>query len=94
MKSEVVPELTRISSKGQVVIPAKVRNKLGLKPGSFLAILTRPEEDVVVLKKVDDKSLQVDLMLFHEVEKAWKEIRQGKYRKASRERFLEELQTW
>ena len=68
MKSEAVPELTRISSKGQVVIPARVRNKLGLKAGSLFAILTRPESDVVVLKKVDDKRLKVDLMLFREVE--------------------------
>ena len=37
---------------------------------------------------------QVDLMLFREVEKAWEEIREGKVRKATSERFLEELQTW
>jgi len=94
MASQNVPELTRISSKGQVVIPTRVRNRLGLKPGSLFAILTRPESDVVVLKKVDSKSLQVDLELLREVENAWKEIAQGKARKASRERFLEELQTW
>ncbi len=94
MASESVPELTRISSKGQVVIPARVRSKLGLKPGSLFAILTRPESDIVVLKKVDNKTLQVDLELLLEVEKAWKEIARGKTRKASRKRFLEELQTW
>ncbi len=94
MASESVPELTRISSKGQVVIPARVRSKLGLKPGNLFAILTRPESDIVVLKKIDNKTLQVDLELLREVEKAWKEIAQGKARKASRKRFLEELQTW
>jgi len=94
MASERVPELTRISSKGQVVIPARVRSRLGIKPGSLFAILTRPESNIVVLKKVDDKSLQVDLELLREVEKDWKEIAQGKARKASRKRFLEELQTW
>ncbi|MGD0424554.1 MAG: AbrB/MazE/SpoVT family DNA-binding domain-containing protein [Candidatus Bathyarchaeia archaeon] len=93
MHPETVPELTRISSKGQVVIPAKVRSKLGLKAGNIFAILTSPKSNVVVLKKVDDKKLQADLMLFREVEKAWEEIREGKMRKASRRRFLEELQT-
>ena len=94
MASQNVPELTRISSKGQVVIPARVRSRLGLKPGSVFAILTRPESGIVVLKKVDNKTLQVDLGLLREVEKAWKEIAQGKAKKASRKRFLEELQTW
>jgi AbrB family looped-hinge helix DNA binding protein len=94
MASEIVPELTRISSKGQVVIPARVRNRLGLRPGNLFAILTRPESDMVVLKKVDNKTLQADLTLLREVEKAWKEITGGKTRTASRKRFLEELQTW
>jgi AbrB family looped-hinge helix DNA binding protein len=94
MASESVPELTRISSKGQVVIPARVRSRLGLKPGSLFAILAQPESDIVVLKKVDNKTLQVDLGLLREVEKAWKEIAQGKAGKANRKRFLEELQSW
>ena len=73
MTSQDVPDVTRISSKGQVVIPARVRSKLGLKAGNLFAILTRPDSNVVVLKKVDSKSLQVDLELFREIEKAWKE---------------------
>lgn len=77
-----------------MVIPVGVRSKLGLKPGSLFAILTRPGSDIVVLKKVDNKTLQVDLTLLREVEKAWKEVANGKARKASRKRFLEELQTW
>jgi AbrB family looped-hinge helix DNA binding protein len=89
-----IPQLTRVSSKGQVVIPARVRSRLGLKAGSLFAVLTRPDSDVVVLKKVDSKSLQADLQLFHDVEKAWKEIAQGRTRRASKERFLEEIQTW
>jgi AbrB family looped-hinge helix DNA binding protein len=93
MASESVPELTRISSKGRVIIPARVRSRLGLKSGNLFAILTRPESGIVVLKKVDNKALQVDLVLLREVEKAWKEIAQGKARKAGRKRFLEELQT-
>lgn len=94
MASDEVPELTRISSKGQVVIPASVRNKLGIKAGVVFAILTQPKSGVVVLKKVDSKSLRVDLELFRDIEKAWKEIEKGKARRASKRRFLEELGTW
>ena len=94
MKPQTVPELTRISSKGQVVIPARIRNRLHIKAGGVFAILTQPRSGIVILKRVDSKSLRVDLSLFREIEKAWREIEQGKARRASTRRFLEALQTW
>jgi len=94
MRSETVPELTRMSSKGQVVIPSRVRHKLGIEAGTVFAILTPRRGNVVVLKKIDSKSLQADLRIFREVEKAWREIERGQARRASRKRFLEELKTW
>ncbi len=94
MKSRDVPELTRVSSKGQVVIPARVRNRLGIRAGGVFAVLSQPKAGVVVLKKVDDRSLQIDLELFREIERAWKEIETGKARKASKSQFLDELRTW
>jgi len=94
MSAQDVPELTRISSKGQVVIPSRVRKKLGIEAGSVFAILTPRKGNVVVLKKIQSKSLQADLRIFREVEKAWREIERGQARRASRKRFLEELETW
>lgn len=94
MKREDVPELTRISSKGQVVIPARVRERLGIKPGSVFAILTSRRGSLVVLKRLESRSLQVDLQTLREVERAWREIERGRARRATRERFLEELKTW
>jgi len=43
-------ELTRLSSKGQVVIPQHVRDKLGLKEGETFVVLGK--EDMIILKKV------------------------------------------
>jgi AbrB family looped-hinge helix DNA binding protein len=94
MRSEDVPELTRISSKGQVVIPSRVRHRLGIEAGSVFAILTSRKDGIVVLKKVNSKSLQADLRIFREVEKAWREIERGEVRRAARNSFLEELETW
>ena len=86
-------ELTRISSKGQVVTPSRVRQKLDIETGSVFAILT-PRGNVIVLKKIDNNSLQADLRILREVERAWREIEHGQARRASRKRFLEELETW
>jgi hypothetical protein len=43
---------------------------------------------------VVSKSLPADLGLLRELQVAWEEIARGKAKKASKERFLEELQTW
>jgi len=44
-------EITKISSKGQVVIPLKIRNQLNIDEGSILAVDTANE--MIVLKKID-----------------------------------------
>ena len=43
-------EMTRVSSKGQVVIPGLIRQRLGLTGGSRLLVFG--EGDTIVLKKV------------------------------------------
>ena len=42
-------ELTKMSSKGQVVIPLDVRKRLDLRDGETLAVSTK--DDLVVLKE-------------------------------------------
>lgn len=41
---------TKLSSRGQVVIPEEIRNRLGLKPGARFVVLG--EGDVVILKVI------------------------------------------
>ncbi len=47
--SEVV--ITKLSSKGQIVIPKNLRELLGLEPGELFAMFG--EGDTLVLKKLD-----------------------------------------
>ncbi len=42
---------TKLSSKGQVVIPEDVRKELGLEPGTQFVVMG--EGDVVILKKIE-----------------------------------------
>jgi AbrB family looped-hinge helix DNA binding protein len=59
---------TKVSSKGQVVIPANVRKAASLKKGE--KILAIAIDDTVILKKIVDKS-------FHETLKPiWEKARQ------------------
>ena len=46
---------TRLSSKGQVVIPEEVRQRLGLRPGVEFVVVG--EEDVVILKAISPPSI-------------------------------------
>lgn len=51
MKMETVKvETTTLSSKGQVVLPQNVRERLGLKEGSKFFVMA--EEDTVILKAI------------------------------------------
>ena len=48
-------ETTKMSSKGQIVIPEEIRNKLGLKAGDKFLVVG--EKDVVILKALSAPSL-------------------------------------
>lgn len=52
---------TRLSSKGQVVIPEEIRDRLGLKAGVEFVVLG--ERDVVILKSIAPPAMQD----FHEL---------------------------
>ena len=47
---------TRMSSKGQVVIPEEIRKRLGLKAGSQFVVVG--EKDTVILKTISPPSLE------------------------------------
>jgi AbrB family looped-hinge helix DNA binding protein len=47
---------TKMSSKGQVVIPEKIRNALGLKAGSKFVVVGK--DDVVILKMITPPSME------------------------------------
>lgn len=67
-------EITKISSKGQIVIPLKIRAQLGIEEGSILAV--EQVNDVVILKKVD-----IDLV--KQFKKSLKDLKLGKIKKVA-----------
>lgn len=49
-------ETIKISSKGQVVIPQKIREQLKIKEGSIIAVDV--VKDAIVMKSIDDDLLR------------------------------------
>ena len=50
------PATTKLSTRGQVVIPEEIRNRLGLEPGAKFVVIG--EGDVVVLKTLAPPKLE------------------------------------
>jgi len=44
-------EITKMSSRGQIVVPRGIRNELEMKEGTFFAILG--SKDTIILKKLE-----------------------------------------
>jgi AbrB family looped-hinge helix DNA binding protein len=85
-------EFTRISSKGQVVIPLDVRKRLSLKDGEHLAVSTK--DDLIVLKKINEKMSKEDIATLDVIKEAWKDIEEGRCKKMSQDEFLSEIKKW
>jgi AbrB family looped-hinge helix DNA binding protein len=62
---------TKLSSRGQVVIPEEIRQRLGLEPGAQFVVLG--DADTVVLKRIQPPSLKEFDALLVRARKAAKE---------------------
>jgi AbrB family looped-hinge helix DNA binding protein len=84
--------ITRMSSKGQIVIPAEMRAEI--QEGEKLIILKN--EDQFIMKKADslDKNFKEDLEFAHRTEEAWKRYEKGEFKEMKAEDFLKELEKW
>lgn len=67
------PATTKLSSKGQVVIPEEVRNRLDLKPGAQFVVVG--DRDVVILKLIQTPDMSEFDDLVRRARKAAKEAR-------------------
>ncbi len=66
----VKPSTTKLSSRGQVVIPEEIRNRLGLEPGDQFVVVG--EGNVVVLKTLQPPNVKEFKALLDKVQKAAK----------------------
>jgi AbrB family looped-hinge helix DNA binding protein len=81
--------LTRMSSKGQIVIPSELRGDL--KEGEQLLIIK--DEGRIMLRKVESltEKMKEDLEFAKRTEEAWQQIDNGNCTSYSKEAFLKKL---
>lgn len=90
---EQAPELTRVSSKGQLVIPTDIRKQLRIHEGDVFAAASF-DHNLMILKKIKNPLLKKDIAIVKDVEKAWEEIESGKCKTMEKGAFLKEFKKW
>ena len=84
--------ITKMSSKGQIVIPQEMRE--GIAEGDKMVIIKNDGQ--LILKKMDDfdKNLKEDLEFAKRTEEAWKRYDKGEFVSMDAKEFLKELKKW
>ncbi|MEK6935785.1 MAG: AbrB/MazE/SpoVT family DNA-binding domain-containing protein [Nanoarchaeota archaeon] len=84
--------ITRISSKGQIVIPIEMRENL--LEGDKLVIIKNDNQ--IILKKMEDfdENLEEDLEFARRTEEAYKRHERGEFIKMDADKFMKEIKKW
>ena len=67
-------EITKISSKGQIVIPQRIRAEMDIDEGSVIAVETM--NDMIILKKID-----IDLV--NQFKRSLEDVKTGKIKRVA-----------
>ena len=81
-----------MSSKGQIVVPAEMRQDI--HEGEKFIIIRNDRQ--IILEKVSefDKKLEEDLIFAKKTEEALKKYEKGEFIKKDEKEFFEELEKW
>ena len=86
------PEIARVSSKGQVVIPQDIRKQAGIQAGSVIEFVSF--DSLIVAKKIPVKLSKKEEKDLKDVAEAWKDIATGKFEIFSPEEFFKKQRKW
>jgi len=84
--------ITRMSSKGQIVIPAELRK--GLVEGDKLLLIK--DNDNIIMKKASalSKNFLEDLEFANKTDESWKKYEKGEFKKMEFDDFISEMKKW
>ena len=84
--------ITKMSSKGQIVIPAEMRENF--KVGEKLLIIKNGAQLIMKRTADLDKNLKDDLIFAKRTEEAWKRYDKGEFKEMDFDKFIEHLKKW
>ena len=84
--------LTKMSSKGQIVIPLELREDI--KEGEQLIIIKNDHHFILKKASAMNKNLKEDLEFAKRTEAAWERYERGEFKKSTAKDFLMDLEKW
>lgn len=82
-------EITKLSTKGQVVIPEEIRKNIDIGT----PFIVTKQGDLIILKKLKGLTKQ-EIEEMKELDKIWKEIDNGECESYSVEEFFKKMKEW
>jgi len=82
-------EITKLSTKGQIVIPNSLRKELQIGTPFIIS----KQEGLIVLKEVKDFTKE-EIDEIKELDKIWKEIDNGKCESHTEKEFFKKMKEW
>jgi AbrB family looped-hinge helix DNA binding protein len=84
--------VTKMSSKGQVVIPAEMRKDI--KEGEQIIIIKAGDQIIMEKASKLTKKLKEDLIFAKRTEEAWKKYDKGEFVEMSFDEFMKDVKKW
>ncbi|HLC56169.1 MAG TPA: AbrB/MazE/SpoVT family DNA-binding domain-containing protein [Candidatus Nanoarchaeia archaeon] len=84
--------ITKMSSKGQIVIPSEMRKDFN--EGEQFIIIKDGKRLILKSVKDLDKNLKEDIIFAKRTEEAWKRYDKGEFIKMDFDEFLKEIKKW
>jgi len=85
-------EITKMSSKGQIVIPKEMRK--GIKEGEKLIIIQNGKQIILERAKDLNENFEEDLEFARRTEEAWKRYENGEFIEMDYNEFLKQARKW
>jgi len=82
-------EITKLSSKGQIVIPESIRSNISIGT----PFIVSKQGGLIVLKEVEGLTIK-EIKEARELDKIWKTIDEGKAVTLSTEDFMKDMENW
>ena len=82
-------EITKLSTKGQIVIPEKIRE--GIETGTAFTVTRK--DDLIILKSIKGLN-EKEKKELKELNDIWKDIDAGKCETYSEEKFFAKMKEW